>query len=82
MSAEWFCDFFGRLFFIFYLVLLFVLIWYGQKLKQPYISTSLIEDNARGKPNSNINSPLDCRGDGNTILVGAPKTTQQFYFIA
>ena len=37
-----------------------------------------LEDNARGKLNINSNSPLDCRGDGNNILVGAPKPTRQF----
>ena len=41
-------------------------------------NVSVLESNARGKLNSNINSPSDCRGNGNTILVGAPKTTRQF----
>ena len=37
-----------------------------------------LEDNARGMLNRNSKSSLDFRGDGNTILVGAPKTTRQF----
>ena len=41
-----------------------------------------IEDNARGQLKSNSNSPSDCRGDGNTILVGAPKTTRHFNLTA
>ena len=32
-----------------------------------------LEDNARGQLNSNRNSPSDCRGDGNTILVEKQK---------
>ena len=41
-----------------------------------------LEDNARGRLNRNSKSPSDCRGDGNTILLGVPKTTRQFNLTA
>ena len=37
-----------------------------------------VEHNACEQLNINSNRPSDCHGDGNTILVGAPKTTRQF----
>ena len=42
------------------------------------VGSDKLEDNARGQLNINSNSPSDFRGDGNTILVGATKTTRQF----
>ena len=43
---------------------------------------SQLEDNVCGQLNSNSNNPSDFRGDDNTILVGAPKTNQQFNLTA
>ena len=41
------------------------------------VGSDKLEDNALEQLNSNSNSPADCCSDGNTILVGAPKTTRQ-----
>ena len=59
--------------------------WVGcddQSYSPVRVGSDKLEDNARGKLNSNSNSPSDFRGDGNTILVGAPKTTRQFNLTA
>ena len=47
-----------------------------------YQTCLVLEDNARGLLNSNSNSPSDFCNDGNTILLGAPKTTRKFNLTA
>ena len=53
-----------------------------QSYSPVWVGSDKQEDNARGQLNSNRKSPSDCRGDSNTILVGAPKTTRQFNLTA
>ena len=53
-----------------------------QSYSPVWVRSDKLEDIACEQLNSNSNSPSDFRSDGNTILVGAPKTTQQFNLTA
>ena len=49
-----------------------------QSYSSVWVGSDKLEDNACGRLNSNSKSPWDFCGNGNTILVGAPKITRQF----